>query len=241
MKKSHYYQVIVRLMTISSIAYCHLAATEPNHLEENYLTKQQLTTQAEEFVLQKLNPNKNKTIVVSTMPIDKRITIPACPTGLTFSASDVALSQSNVTVKAQCRSINWYMFLVVKAQETQSVVVISSAVSPGTLLTENNVHIVNMDKKRLRTSTFADINEVLGARIKRRVLPGRPVDPKNLCYVCKGDRVVISAGTTNMQIKTSGEALEDGNMGETIRVKNTRSNKKIHARVTSTGRVEINI
>ena len=133
------------------------------------------------------------------------------------------------------------MFMVVKAVETQQVVIISSAVSPGTLLTKSNVRVINMDKKRLRSTTFADIEDVLGARIKRRVSAGRPVDPNNLCYVCKGDRVTISAGTSSMQVKTSGVALEDGRMGETIQVKNRRSNKKIYAQVTSTGQVEISI
>jgi flagella basal body P-ring formation protein FlgA len=98
-----------------------------------------------------------------------------------------------------------------------------------------------MDKKRLRSSTFADIDQVIGARIKRRVSSGRPVESKNLCFVCKGDRVVISAITETMQVKTSGIALEDGNMGETILVENRRSSKKVYAKVASTGRVEIAI
>jgi flagella basal body P-ring formation protein FlgA len=131
--------------------------------------------------------------------------------------------------------------MVVKATETQAVVIISRAVSPGTLLTNDNLNVINMNKKRLRSSTFSDIEDVVGARIKRRVSAGRPVDPKNLCYVCKGDRVTISAGTTNMMVKTSGIALEDGRMGQTIQVKNRRSDKKIYARVASTGQVEINM
>jgi flagella basal body P-ring formation protein FlgA len=42
-------------------------------------------------------------------------------------------------------------------------------------------------------------------------------------------------------VKTSGIALEDGRMGQTIQVKNRRSDKKIYARVASTGQVEINM
>ena len=209
--------------------------------DENNLTKQQLIKEAEQFVLSQLDPNSNKTIDVIAMPIDKRVQIPICTSTLTFSSSPEALSQSNVTVKAQCSENDWYIFMVVKATETQPVVVISSAVSPGSLLTVDNVHVVNMNKKRLRRSTFSDIKDVLGARIKRRVSAGRPVDPNNLCYVCKGDSVTISAGTPNMRVKTNGVALEDGRMGETIQVKNRRSNKKIHARVFRTGQVEISI
>jgi flagella basal body P-ring formation protein FlgA len=236
MKKLDYNQILVSLIAITTFIYTDITVAD-----ENNLTKQQLIKEAEQFVLSQLDPNSNKTIDVIAMPIDKRVQIPICTSTLTFSSSPEALSQSNVTVKAQCSENDWYIFMVVKATETQPVVVISSAVSPGSLLTVDNVHVVNMNKKRLRRSTFSDIKDVLGARIKRRVSAGRPVDPNNLCYVCKGDSVTISAGTPNMRVKTNGVALEDGRMGETIQVKNRRSNKKIHARVFRTGQVEISI
>jgi flagella basal body P-ring formation protein FlgA len=236
MKRSYYYQAVLTLATILTISHSNITAAQ-----ENNLTKHQLIQQAELFVAKQLNPNNTKTLDVSAMTIDDRIAIPSCASSIQFSASEEALSQSNVTVKAQCLTSNWYMFMVVKAVEKQSVVVLSSAVSPGTLLTAGNVKIIKMNKKRLRTTTFADIEEVIGARIKRRVAAGRPVDPNNLCYVCKGDSVSISAGSVAMRVKTRGIALEDGNMGETIRVKNTRSNKKIHARVAGSGQVEISI
>lgn len=236
MNKLHYYQALVILLLTTASIYSRLTAAN-----ENNLTSVELVSQAEQFIINELNPNGDKDIEVTAMPIDDRVHVPNCDSGITFSASQESLIQSNISVKAQCENSNWYLFMLVKAIEIQPVVVMSSAVSPGTLLTDDNVHVVYMDKKRLRTSTFADIEQVMGARIKRRVASGRPVESKNLCYVCKGDRVVISAGTESMQVKTSGIALEDGNMGETIQVKNRRSSKKVFAKVASTGRVEIAI
>lgn len=236
MNKLHYYQALTRLFIISTCLYTGITAAN-----ENNLTKQHLLSDAEQFVLGQLDPNNIKTIEVVATPIDSRVHIPNCQSNLTFSSSPEALSQSNVMVKAECPDNNWYIFMVVRATETQPVVVLSSAVSPGTLLTADNLHVVNMNKKSLRTSTFADIEDVIGARIKRRVTAGRPVNPNNLCFVCKGDNVTISAGNTGMRVKTSGIALEDGKMGETIQVKNRRSNKKIYARVAATGQVKIEI
>jgi flagella basal body P-ring formation protein FlgA len=236
MNKSYYYQALARLIAITTCMYTGITAAD-----ENNLTKQRLISQAEQFVLDQLDPHSIKTIDVVATPIDKRVDVPACNSDLTFSSSPEALSQSNVMVKAQCSDNDWYIFMVVKAIETQSVVVISSAVSPGTLLTADNIRVVNMNKKLLRSSTFADIEDVVGARIKRRVTAGNPVNPNNLCFVCKGDSVTISAGNPSMRVKTSGVALEDGRMGETIQVKNRRSNKKIYAQVAGTGRVESGI
>lgn len=236
MKKTYYYQVVATLLMFLSLASYVIAADSDNNL-----TKQRLITQAENFISNQLDPSNHKTVNVKAMRIDDRINIPACQSDFTFDVKNKALAQSNITVKAQCNDNNWYMFLVVKATEIQPVVVLSSAVSPGTLLTKNNLRIVNMDKKRLRSSTFTNIQDVVGARIKRRVPAGRPIEPDNLCYVCKGDSVTISAVSAVMRVKTTGIALEDGKMGDTISVRNSRSKKRIQAKVASTGQVEINI
>lgn len=205
------------------------------------LTRQQLITQAENYIYTQLASKEHANIDVKTMPIDQRIHIPECASSFTFEVNQEALHQSNITVKAQCAQNNWYMFIVVQALQVQPVVVLSSAVSPGTLLTENNLKLIEVDKKRLRSSTFADIQDVIGARIKRRLPAGRPIEPNNLCYVCKGDSVTISAVSSVMRVKTSGVAMEDGNMGDTITVKNSRSKKRIQAIVADTGQVQINI
>jgi flagella basal body P-ring formation protein FlgA len=130
---------------------------------------------------------------------------------------------------------------MIRVTEIQPVVIVNHAVSPGTLLSRDNLQVIDMDKKRLRNTTFADIESVIGARVKRRLIAGRPVEPDDLCFVCKGDSVVISAESQYMQVKTNGIALEDGNIGETIRIKNSRSNKNLLAQIISTHEVKVNL
>ena len=59
--------------------------------------------------------------------------------------------------------------------------------------------------------------------------------------VCKGDNVTIYAKTRTLTIKTTGVALQDGNVGEQIRVRNQKSGKTISARVKDVESVEVNI
>jgi flagella basal body P-ring formation protein FlgA len=173
--------------------------------------------------------------------MDARIVVPSCEQPYQISVNDEALRQSNITVKASCQSMNWYVYLVVKVTEMESVVVFSSAVSPGTVLTEHNLEIIELDKKRLRGTTFSDIESVIGARIKRRSRSGQPVVPNQLCFVCKGDTILITANSKGLTIKANGVAQQDGNLGDTITVKNSRSKKMIHAEVVSTNQVSIRI
>lgn len=208
---------------------------------DNKLAQIQLIQNVEQYVVQQLSAADISKVNVSAMPLDSRIEVPECPVPLTISASEEALQQANVTVKASCEASGWYLFMMVKAVQTQNVVTLSSAVSPGTLLTRSNVELVEMNKKLLRTSTFADIEAVLGARVKRRLQPGQAITPNQLCFVCEGDNIVISAGLPGLSIRTSGVAEQDGNIGDTIQVRNLSSNKVIGARVISTKNVEVSI
>lgn len=204
-------------------------------------TRASIQNGAEDYVASLIEVSAHSSLSISAVEIDERVTIPNCPTEIEYNASAESLKQSNIAVKATCNNSNWYMYLMVNAVHMQSVVVISSAVSPGTILTERNLKIAQMNKNLIRRTTYADIQQVIGARIKRRVRPGQPVSPDNLCFVCKGDRIVINASSEFMQVKATGVALEDGNIGDTISVRNSRSKKQINARIVSTNEVRVNI
>lgn len=209
--------------------------------EQNKLAQQRVIDAAEQFVYNKLSRFDSEDLQVQAMPIDERIRIPHCAAPFRISASEEALQQSNVTVKASCPVSDWYLYLVVKAKQMQPVVVLSTMVSPGTVLTPSNLQVIKVDKKQLRTTTFADIDSVVGARMKRRTRAGYPISPSQLCFVCKGDKVVITASTSGFELKTNGIAEQDGVVGDTITVVNSRSKKRVHARVISTNEVEVAI
>lgn len=172
---------------------------------------------------------------------DSRIEIPVCPEPFALSATPESLRQSTITVRATCEHTNWYLYLMVKVTQMQPVVVFKDVVSPGTLLSAENVSVVQLDKKAIRSSTFSAIDQVIGARAKRRNRPGQPVIPNQLCFVCKGDSIVIKANISGLEIKTSGIAQQDGNLGDTIAVKNASSKKTVYARVSNPRQVNVGI
>ena len=62
-----------------------------------------------------------------------------------------------------------------------------------------------------------------------------------LCFVCKGDRITISAEVGKMKVKTAGIAQQDGVVGDNIQVLNASSKKTVIARVASVERVVIQL
>lgn len=220
---------------LSTLAMSNLVFANPND------THRQVEQLASEYVLSQLHRSADEYTQASTQPIDKRIHIPVCDSPFIPYASHQSLQQSNVTVKVSCESSDWYLYVMVKVQQTQPVVVATSALSPGSIIGKNDITLVNMDKNQLRKSTFADIDDVIGARSKRRLRSGQPVSPDSLCFVCKGDAVTIHANIGGIEVKTTGMALEDGVIGEQILVQNSRSERTLNAKVTSHADVAVNL
>jgi flagella basal body P-ring formation protein FlgA len=197
--------------------------------------------QVELYVQQNAIIDSNADVNISASDIDKRIHVPKCTMPFVFEASNSNLQQTNVSVKVTCPNTTWYLFTSVQVEQTKPVVVTSETMSPGSLLTARNLYIADIPINRLRGSTFSSTENLVGARLKRRVRPGQIISNGMLCFVCKGDRVTIMAVSTGLQLKVSGIAQQDGNLGETIRVQNASSKKTVSATVASINEVSIQI
>ncbi len=196
---------------------------------------------AEQFVTSQLQVAANSDISVNTVPIDPRIDIPECADPFTFQASSNSLQQSNVTVKATCDSQNWFLYFVVRVEVTQAVVVSNNALSPGAIVSQEDLKVVRLNKDQLRNSTYSLVEEIVGAKVKRRIQSGQPITPQQLCFVCKGDAITIIAKSSGLQIKTSGIAQQDGIIGEQIRVQNDSSKRSINAVIESANEVVVQL
>ena len=231
---------ITKYNTISAKAICCLTFIFAcNHA--NASLHDTLANLAQEYVYLHAKVDSDADLRVSATSIDSRINIPTCESGYQFEASDASLRQTNVSVKITCPDNDWYLFTNIQAEQTKPVAIFTDVMSPGTLLTKDNIEIADIPIGRLRGSTFADIQRLEGARLKRRVRPGQVIGSNMLCFVCKGDSVTIVAETAGLQLKVSGIAKQDGNLGDSIRVENAASKKLVTARVTSTQQVTVRI
>ncbi len=178
---------------------------------------------------------------IEVVSIDNRIAIPQCNEGFDYYADDDSLSQSYISVRVSCRNNDWYLFSSAQVSRTRQIVVTAGMVSPGTVLTSENLQLADIDVKRLRHTAYSDLQQLVGARMKRRVREGSPVQANMLCFVCKGDRITITAQTAGMQVKTAGIAQQDGVVGDTIKVVNASSQKSVIAEVASAQTVVVNL
>ena len=213
-------------------AQCYGATTNHERVEEG--AKQYLINQL-------IDTTQDTNIDVEIVKIDDRINIPDCPTGFQYNVSQEALSQSYISVRVSCKNNEWYLFTSGQVTRTKEIVVTQGALSPGTVLTTSNLTMAKVDVRRLRFTAFTDLTSLIGARMKRRITDGQAIQSNMLCFVCKGDRITITAEVAGMEVKTAGIAQQDGVVGDNIKVINASSQKAVIARVASPEEVVIHL
>ena len=230
------YLLLTRLLSFVLLGACSTSclAALSNH--------EKVEQGARHYLLAQLTDNAQDTnIDVDVVKIDDRINIPNCPTGFEYNVSQEALSQSYISVRVSCQNNDWYLFTSGQVTRTKEIVVTQGAVSPGTVLTSSNLALAKVDIRRLRHTAFTDMDGLIGARMKRRVTDGQAIQSNMLCFVCKGDRITITAEIAGMEVKTAGIAQQDGVVGDNIKVLNASSNRAIIARVASPEEVVIHL
>lgn len=201
----------------------------------------EIAKSVEKFVHNHFIEQGAENISVSAFPLDKRITLATCNQAYDFAMTDSEKMQAYSTVKVTCPDTAWYVFINVKVEELKRTVVTAEMISPGTLITKLNVRTADINTNKLRNTTYSDVSELEGARLKYRVREGQPVTPRMVCFVCKGDVITIAAKANGLTISTKGIAQQDGNRGDTIKVKNTRSEKVVLAKVQDHSTAVVNI
>ena len=166
---------------------------------------------------------KSEKLHLKVSPIDKRINYPVCQTGLVGNIVQNEI-KSTTSVKVSCLDEKqWTTYIRVRVTILQQAVVTNSSLSKGQILNQNNIKSTYINKTHIRNGahTYADL--LYGARLKRNISANNVIKDRDVCFVCKGDKVSINATTAGLSIKAFGVALSDATIGGTVRVKNSQT------------------
>ena len=199
---------------------------------------EKIQREIEDFAMQTLVSSDDTNTRLKVRKLDPRQKIPSCD-NYAYEALNFSPNVSNFSVKVSCANNDWFTFVNVSMSKLQQVVVATTSVSPGQLLSSQSLSVKQVDVTRLRSSTFLQPEQIIGARAKKRMRQGSIITTNMLCFVCKGDRVTITASMNGLSIKATGMALEDGNLGDSIKIENTTTDKVIIAKVLKQGEVRV--
>lgn len=115
---------------------------------------------------------------------------------------------------------------------------LDESLARGTVIAAHHLRPVRVrDVDRMPDGVIEEATRILGRTLKANLGEGRVVQARHLehdWFVTKGGRVVIEARVGAASIQTGGVALENGQLGQRVRVENARSGRAVS--VTVTGR-----
>ncbi|WP_372766381.1 flagellar basal body P-ring formation chaperone FlgA [Pseudoalteromonas sp.] len=230
-KKNLYLFILIQ---ITSLAMTSLKARAYTELELQQL--------AIDFVSQQINTvnSPNSELSVTALPLDSRIKTRTCTSPLQVSSANPINNNRQSTLKIKCLDKNsWQIFVYTRQHQLVEVVTAAKGISKGQKITAQHLTTKKVARHLSRSNQFKSKQFLIGGRSKRNVRVGQSINYNYICNVCKGDKVTILANYKGMTVKTQGEALEDGRVGDNIAIRNVKSGKKIQAQVTNTQQVKV--
>ena len=113
---------------------------------------------------------------------------------------------------------------------------------PGLAITEEDIQLVEV-KKSIGTGTFRKKSDLIGRKLKNNVSVGFALRSRHLepnWVIKSGDKIDIVQNGNTFNVSVTGIALQNGQEGEKIKVRNISSEKVLVARVINEKKVSIN-
>ncbi len=212
--------------------------------------KDKMLLQVRQWVGQNQNTEPAR---VEIAPIDSRVNVQECPQPLLI---DLPFA-SRESVRVRCAQPAWQIFLRVQtataavpaaSQTTQAAapvnrttVITRHLIQRGTQLQPAMLEEVSRPTLGLDPQAVSSLNDVVNAEATRDLPAGQVVrsnDIRRAVLVKQGQSALMTVGQgKGFEITIRVEAMQDGRMGEQIRLKNTESGRLVTGTVTGPGAV----
>jgi flagellar basal body P-ring formation protein FlgA len=131
-----------------------------------------------------------------------------------------------------------------KLYPTIEVPEVTRAIPRGETVIAEDVSMVKVRQDQLRQATVTDIGAVVGMAAKVPLRAGQPISEGDLqrpLAVSRGALVTLVLNYNGMQLTAQGRAVDQGSLGDTVRVTNTHSNLTVEGVIDGTNRVRVSL
>lgn len=180
-------------------------------------------------------------LVVSVVPPDSRLRLPACPK-LNVEPVEGQRLWGWTQVRVRCPGeAGWSLNLRTRVQVFAPAVLTRRTVSPGRIIEADDVVTAEIDLTSNPRTPLRDTSQVVGRVARVGLGSGQAVIAEHLrspVVVKRGAQVEVTATIGQVTVTASGTALEDGAVGDTIRVKGS-GGRLLEGVVSGEGRVTV--
>ncbi|HEM6743404.1 TPA: flagellar basal body P-ring formation protein FlgA [Citrobacter farmeri] len=165
---------------------------------------------------------------------------PPCPQELHVtlaSPSDMALTRMNFAVHCS-GSTGWEMNVAVRPDVYVPVVMAKSQIERNTVLTPDDLQMKSYNISGQRNGLLLRMEDAAGLTSKRTLQPGKPLTRAELVQpilVKRDQPVALISRMDGITASMPGVALKNGRKGDTIKIRNTSSQRVVSGVVEDTG------
>ena len=183
---------------------------------------------------------------VQVVPVDPRITVQSCQQNLQFEQA----FPNQPAIRVRCAQPVWQLFVNLNTGQSIAPVNRASASAPalykvlvskellkrGTVITPAMFSTAEMPVAGMENQIISDIKIIKNMELVRDLTPNTPLrsyDVKTAVLVKRGQEVQVTAGEgQGFSITMRAEAMQDGGLGEQIRLKNVESGRSLSGVIT---------
>jgi len=174
---------------------------------------------------------------------DNRLKLLLCSKPLEVFVRNKPLKPGRNSVGVKCNTTKkWTVYISIIIHLYKNVLVLSQPIRRGNIFSKGMFKEEKRDVSILRPGFIVDSLEIIGKQATRNLNFDTVLnkihytEPK---LIKRGDNVIISLKSQNLNISMDGIAVTDGIKGQKIRVKNIKSQQVVQAIVEKQGQVVV--
>jgi flagella basal body P-ring formation protein FlgA len=223
------------------ITICGLAATNASS-QATIDGHAQMTAAARQAIEQAFDFSANR-IEVELPAADPRLQIPVCALPLETSMSRHNGQGGRVSVKVDCRDATpWSRHVAAQVRIFRDAVVASRNMARGATIAASDISVQEVEISTIRGQVLESAGTAVGMELRRATNTGDVLSMDILTtplMIKRGESVVVTAERAGVVIRQQGVALQDGEAGKQIQIRNTSSDRIVHAIVTGLGEAKV--
>lgn len=187
--------------------------------------------------------DSGRRVQIDISSIDPRLNLSACEQPLIASMNQTQRPIGRINVKVDCQdAAPWTKYVPVSIKVYEKVLVTTRPIARGEILSASDLTMIDTDVSLLRYSYLQSTEFAIGMETKRSLSTNATIVQEALVaptLVKRGDAVVLSAKAGTVEIRQQGVAMQSGEMGKRINVRNTNSDQIVQAVVTGLGEARV--
>ncbi|MDQ1363764.1 MAG: flagellar basal body P-ring formation protein FlgA [Pseudomonadota bacterium] len=231
------------LSAILTLIAASVAGTGVSLAEEGFQSPQSIQDAARQFLLANPETRHYSETSIEIGHLDSRLQLQQCDQPLQTSLAPGSRFAGKTTVAVRCASPKpWALYVSANVSTLASVYQTAVPLPRDHIITEQDLTAVKTDLGKLNRGYYSKLDDLLGKQTRRSLPPGQILHPAHIKvpnWVKRGEQVALVAGNPQFSIRTQGEALNDGAVGDQVRVKNLSSNRIVEGTVTAQGTVTV--